>query len=87
MREYKRVRSTDGIVGYSSHLSYIVCNAHEPDPTPHADFLNDYVAMAPLDGDAFVTDAAEVHTYLVSFTSRNLTAEAKLQTHMDANNG
>ena len=61
-------------------LSYIIRNDHEPNPTPLPDFLNDYVAMAPLESDAFITDAAEVHTYIVSFTSCNLTAEAKIQT-------
>jgi hypothetical protein len=47
-------------------------------PTPHADFIDNYVDMAPLNGEAFTIDAADVHTYIVNFVAGNETAEAKL---------
>ena len=43
--------------------------------------------MAPLAGESFVVDSAEVHTYLTSFTSGNSTAEAKMKPHSLQNNG
>ena len=68
-------------------LSYVTRKNATPDPTPHLDFLDDYVAMAPLSGESFVVDSAEVHTYLTSFTSGNSTAEAKMKPHSLENNG
>ena len=68
-------------------LSYVIRKNGTPDPTPHLDFLDDYVAMAPLAGESFVVDSAEVHTYLTSFTSGNSTAEAKMKPHSLQNNG
>ena len=35
----------------------------------------------------FIINAAEVHTYIVSFTAGNLTAEAKMKLHANNNNG
>ena len=68
-------------------LKYI-CRANDmPDPTPHVDFLDDYIAMAPLTGEAFAVDSAEVHTYLVNFIAGNTTAESKIQTHANEFNG
>ena len=50
-------------------------------------FINEYVDRAPLTGQSYQTDAAEVHTYIVKFTSGNPLAEAKLVLHAQDNNG
>jgi hypothetical protein len=68
-------------------LRYICWENEAPDPTPNADFLDDYVNMAPLNGEAFTIDAADVHTYLVNFVAGNETAEAKMQAYEGQNNG
>jgi hypothetical protein len=42
------------------------------DPTPNTDFLDDFVIMAPLEGEAFAIDSAgDVHTYIVNFVVGN----------------
>jgi hypothetical protein len=65
-----------------------VCRARDlPDPIPNVDFINDYVNMAPLHGEAFAIDATDVHTYLVNFVAGNETAEAKIQAYEAQNNG
>ena len=43
--------------------------------------------MAPLNGDAYKNDAAEVHTYIVKFIEGNTTAEAKIRSHTHQGNG
>jgi hypothetical protein len=68
-------------------LRYICRENEAPDPTPNADFLDDYVSMALLNGEAFTIDAADVHTYLVNFVAGNETAEAKMQAYEGQNNG
>ena len=68
-------------------LSYICRKNDAPEAVPGADFMDDYVNRAPLNGDAFNIDAAEVHTYLQSFINGNETAEAKILGHADQNNG
>ena len=55
--------------------------------TTHTDFLDDYVAMARLNDQAFEVDSAEVHTYIVKFISGNDTTESKIQSHTLTNNG
>jgi uncharacterized membrane protein YgcG len=60
-------------------LKYICRDADEPDCTPNEDFLDDYVAMAPLEGNAYAIDTMQVHTFLVNFVSGNDTVEAKIQ--------
>lgn len=60
-------------------LSYVIRPNDIPNAHPNADFLDDYVQMAPLAGEAFVIDAAQVHTFITSFISGNETAEAKIQ--------
>jgi ribosomal protein L4 len=52
-----------------------------------ANFLDDYVAMAPLNGDAYAIDTVQVHTFLVNFVAGNDTAEAKIQGLDKPNNG
>ena len=68
-------------------LKYVCRENDAPDPTPQRTFLDEYVSMAPLNGEAFTIDAAEVHTLLVSFISGNATAESKIQGHTSENNG
>ena len=58
-----------------------------PDPTQNQNFLDDYVAMAPMTGPTFIVDTAEVHTYIVSSTAGNSTVEAKMKPHANNNNG
>ena len=71
------IRSIPGRDGIP--LKYICRDKDEADPTPHDDFLDDYVAMAPLSGDSFAIDTVQVHTFLVNFVAGNDTAEAKIQ--------
>lgn len=68
-------------------LKYVCRERDAPDPTPHTDFLDDYISMAPLAGDTFVIDANEVHTIIVNLISGNSTAEAKILAHANENNG
>ena len=48
-------------------LSHVIRFNPIPDPIPHTDFLNEYVAMAPLNDSTFEIDSAEVHTYIIKF--------------------
>ena len=69
-------------------LKYICREADTPDLTAaNADFLDDYVAMAPLDRDSFAIDTAQVHTFLLNFIAGNDTVEAKIQGLQRANDG
>ncbi len=54
-------------------------DSDEADHTPNKDFLDDYVTMAPVEGNSSAIDTVQVHTFLVSFVSGNDTAEAKIQ--------
>ena len=60
-------------------LSY-VCREYDQSLAynPNVDFIENYTFQAPLYGEAFAVDAAEVHTYLVNFMSGNATAEVKM---------
>ena len=49
-----------------------------PNPEPNADFLDDYINVAPLNFEAYVIDSAQGHTFIVKFVSGNETAEAKI---------
>jgi hypothetical protein len=68
-------------------LKYICREKDEADATPNEDFLDDYVAMAPLDGESYAIDTIQVHTILVNFVSGNDTAEAKIQGLQRPNDG
>ena len=68
-------------------LSYVIRTNDAPDPTPHLNFLDDYVAMAPLTGKTFAVDSKEVHTYIVKFVTGNHIAESKIQSHLADTNG
>ena len=68
-------------------LDYIIRANVAPIRGPNADMLTEYVNQAPLNGPAFQTDAAEVHTYLAKFIAGNSVAEAKVQANIDQKNG
>ena len=68
-------------------LKYICRKSDTPIPTPNPDFLDDYVAMAPLTGEAFTIDAAEVYTLIVKFIAGNELAESKILQHAATSNG
>ena len=68
-------------------LKYVCREKDEADETPNDDFLDDYVAMAPMNGGAYVIDTLQVHTFLLNFVSGNDTAEAKIQGLLRPNDG
>ena len=69
-------------------LSYICREFDEAlDYNPTVDFIENYVTQAPLYGEAYIIDAAEVHTYLVNYMSGNATAEVKMLPRVDSNDG
>ena len=69
-------------------LSYICRENEQALPhDPNIDYLDNYINQAPLYGDAYTTDAAEVHTYLTNFMSNNQTAEVKMLPHATKNDG
>ena len=68
-------------------LSYVCRPTGVTPAATYADFLNEYIDRAPLTGTAFITDAAEVHTYLVKFISDNDIAESKIQGLSQYNDG
>lgn len=69
-------------------LSYICRDNQESNAYDNTlDFIDNYVLMAPLTGDAFTIDAAEVHTYLTRFMSGNTVAETKMLPNASNANG
>ena len=68
-------------------LKYICRENDAPDPTAQPDFLDEYVLMAPLTGEAYVSDAATVHTLIVKFIAGNSVAESKIQEYEDLRDG
>lgn len=68
-------------------LSYVIQNNVAPQVIPGVDFIQDSIHRAPLTGDAFTQDAAEVHTYIVNFVAGNPTTESKLMPHTEERNG
>ena len=68
-------------------LAYIVRDNDDALITPNIDMLTDYVNQAPLNGEAFIADASEVHTYIVNFVAGNETAESKIMAFVDQANG
>ena len=76
------------IPGRDGHpLKYICRERDQPDPTPNPDFIDDYVMMAPLNGEAYSIDSSEVFTLIVNFIAGNETAEAKIQPHVATTSG
>ena len=59
-------------------LDYVCRDNEAPDRAPRTDILNKYALQAPITGDAFNTDSAEVHTYITKFIAGNSTAESKV---------
>ena len=57
-------------------LSYIVRDNENGIIVPDAEFIDDYVNHAPLNGDAFNTDAAEVSIYIATFIAGNEITES-----------
>ena len=68
-------------------LSYITRVSDGPNLTPNPDFIDDYVAMAALSGEAFVIDSSEVHTLIIKYIAGNNAAETKVQPHIRPTNG
>ena len=69
-------------------LKYICREADAPDVNPaNEDFLDDYVAAAPLNGNSYAIDTIQVHTFLLNFVTGNDTAEAKIQGLRRVNDG
>ena len=68
-------------------LSYICRPINVIICATYIDFVDEYVDIAPLTGQAYQTDADEVHTYIVKFKSGNLVAEDKLVPDAQQNNG
>lgn len=69
-------------------LSYVIRDDDLPAaPDPNRDMMEDYVLRAPITGNAFTIDAAEVHLYITKLTSGNTNAEAKLLSLIDDHNG
>ena len=68
-------------------LDYVCRSNDAPNRTPQTDILDEYALQAPLNGEAFKTDASEVHTYLTKFIAGNSTAEAKIQANLAQKNG
>lgn len=55
--------------------------------TPSADYLDDYIAKAPLHGEAFITDTTQVHVYLINLIAQNDEAEAIIKANDTERNG
>ena len=68
-------------------LNYIIRNQDQADYTPNPDFLDDYVATAKLEGEAYAIDAADVHTIIVNLIAGNEDAEARIQAFDNESDG
>ena len=68
-------------------LSYVIRDNDAPDYTPNPNFLDDYVATAPLNGPAFQVDNATVHTMIQHLISGNEEAESKVVSLIGSGNG
>ena len=68
-------------------LVYVIRDSDDAIIDLHTDMLQDYINRAPLEGEAFIADASEVHTYIVNITAGNETAESKLLSISDQSNG
>ena len=55
-------------------LKYIFRENDTPNPAPNSDFLDDYINMSPLTGEAYGIDSSQLHTFIVNFVSGNETA-------------
>jgi hypothetical protein len=66
-------------------LSYIIRDENNDVRNNYTNFLEEYVDKVNLHGTAFITDAAEVHTYVTKFITNNDVAESKLSAIADQN--
>jgi hypothetical protein len=83
MNYLRSIPGRDGIP-----LKYVCRENDVPDPmVANDDFLDDYVANAPLEGDSYAIDSVQVHTLLLNFVPGNDTAEAKIQGLQRPNDG
>lgn len=60
-------------------LSYVIRDNEAPDPTPQTDFLDEYINMAPLQGEAYTADNKQVLTLLSKYIVGNIEAESAVQ--------
>ena len=60
-------------------LKYIIRDNDLPDPTPKPNFLEEYVAMAPLNGEAYIADSTEVLSIINKLIVGNDTAEGAVK--------
>lgn len=68
-------------------LSYIIRDNDAPINRVNADFLDDYVDTAPLQGTAFIMDKLKVHTLIVRLINEHSVAEQKILPHKDEGDG
>ena len=68
-------------------LLYITRENEQSDPTPQSDYLDEYINNAPLQGNAFVSDAAQVHVYIVNMIAGNEEAESVIKVFETERNG
>ena len=64
-------------------LSYLCIPTNVKVKAVYNNFVDEYNENTPLVGQAFTTDAVEVHTYIVRFTSGNTVTEAKMVAHAE----
>jgi len=68
-------------------LDYVTRDNSAPDRAPRTDILIGYALQAPLEGDVFNNNSAEVHTYITKLSVGNITAESKVQANALLKNG
>ena len=68
-------------------LSYLCRPTNVQEKDVYDDLMDEYVDKVPLVEHAFTTDAAEVHTYIVRFTSGSTVAEKNMVAHAAESNG
>lgn len=68
-------------------LKYIIRDNDAADHILNFDFLDDYVANAPLNGAACVNDTALEHTHLINLIASNTEAESLVKVFEEQRNG
>ena len=68
-------------------LAYVIRESDTPSVVDGAPMLENYITGAPHDGEAFVIDSANVHTYIMNFIQGNANAEAKILGVLDQRDG
>ena len=67
-------------------LMYVIRD-EDDQPLRSIDYLDDYIAKAPLEGAAFTTDTTQVHVYLINLIAQNDEAEAVIKANDTDRNG